>query len=89
MVFIDRQSLIKSTKRLVNSTCDDGMSLEEFIVLSLNTSIKAEAIDAQVSLMVEEARQDLTNTRFDTTHVFIHSVGSWTKGLLEDEQNQK
>lgn len=86
---VHRISLIDhDDEKAGNSTGDDGTSLKEFIALSLNTSIETDAIDAPVSLMVEEARQDLTN-KFDTTQVFIHPVGSWTKGLLEDVQNQK
>lgn len=63
-------------------------SLEHFIRLVLRSDFEGEAIDAPKSLLVEEAREDLSNM-YQTTQVFINPVGDWSKGLVKDVKEQK
>jgi len=85
-------SISKHQAASSSATLDEplGLSLDAFIRLVLLSDFVSEAIDAPSRLLVEEAREDLSNiNRYPTTQVFMCPVGDWTKGLLKDIHEQK
>lgn len=67
---------------------EGGMSLGNFIKSVLLSDFGSETINHISSPIVEEAREDLRN-RSETTQVFIHPAGDWSKGLVEELRRQR